>query len=144
MAIYILEPYMRESNPFSAGTRSLLERNHSGSSRYALMVEQAVIKLSGLNTSPNKPRSIRLPLEGGHFKWEGHVLMSPYRLDFQGFTSDKQYGNWQIQVNFGRGSSAGTVAQVLLQCGREFGLGQFIEGFRRSLAQRSICRVMMR
>jgi hypothetical protein len=60
-----------------------------------------------LNFSPR----LLMQYQAGDPKWEGFALSGGYRLDFQGYTSDGQYANWQIQ--FGKGQKKGGAAAAV-------------------------------
>ncbi|MCP1651556.1 hypothetical protein [Pseudomonas nitroreducens] len=64
----------------------------------------------------------------GH-KQEGYVVFGSYRLDFQGYESDKKHGNWQIQT--GKDS----IAKVLMITNHEITTDQFAEALRISLEE---------
>jgi hypothetical protein len=130
------------SSPITSAVQSMFETDDSDRTRYGRMVDELITKLDSLNTSSNKPSSVRFPLDVPQLKWEGHVQSGPYRLDFDGFTGDK-YARMQMQVGTGRTKKSGTVAEILVQCGREFGVGQVVEALRLSLTKKMICRMTM-
>jgi hypothetical protein len=109
------------------------------------MVEDLVKKLSNINLSSNKPTSIVLSPDAARtaLTKEGGVERSPYRLDFQGFTTDKLYANFQLQVGTKRTANEGTAAEVLMQCNSEFAVTQIIKALQLSLEKGQICLVHM-
>ena len=109
------------------------------------MVEELVKKLTNINLSSNKPVSIVMAPSAGQkgLTREGFVERDPYRLDFQGFTTDQMFANFQLQVGHQRNKYEGTAGQVLMQCSEEFATTQLIKGLQLSLDNRMVCRMIM-
>jgi hypothetical protein len=89
----------------------------------------------------HRQRGILMRYQEGARTWEGEVVSGPYRLDFQGFTSDKQNANWQIQFGVGM-KRGGSAAGVLMRLGHTFSVGQFIEALRRSARHATTIHLM--
>ena len=85
-------------------------------------------------------RGLRIRYRADAANWEGRVLSTPYRLDFQGFTSDQRYANWQIQTGVGQG---GTVAAILMELGPTFSRKQFAVAMLKSAQLGKTIRLTM-
>ncbi len=140
MARYDFQPIT--SSPIRSAVQSLFDKDDAGGTTYGRMLEELMRKLDSLNTSPNKPKSIRFSLDAWQLKFEGRVESGPYRLDFDGFTNNK-FARIEMQVGKGRSGVAGTVGEILVQCGCEFAVGQLVEALRLSLTKSMICRMTM-
>ena len=70
----------------------------------------------------NIHRGLRIRFRPDAINWEGKVESGPFRLDFQGFTSDQRFANWQVQTGVGQG---GTVAAILMELDPTFSRKQF-------------------
>ncbi len=134
VARYKFEDY--SSNNFRTSNKSLFEPHSRGNHPYGRMAEKASERCP-YNSSPNKPRGIRMRLWGDG-RWEGHVVQGAYHLDCQG-AAGGGYVSWQIQSIHGR--DVGTAAQVLMKADHEFRFRDFLDAIRFSLERRMICRL---